>query len=192
MERFAGERERDFRGHCYRANPGTILTASFPYDTSLRRIQSPKTGFFTMTTGYTRCCAGHRRVHPNFEVRRGRAKAHFDCRRLPRSKTRLIASIPEFELCGEAGNGREGIERAQELKPDLIVLDLSMPVMNGFDAARELKVLMPSVPILMYTSFVGTNVANEALAAGVSMVASKATPRAVLVEDLRTLLKRAS
>jgi DNA-binding NarL/FixJ family response regulator len=78
------------------------------------------------------------------------------------------------------------------LKPDLIVLDLSMPVMNGFDAARELKVLMPSVPILMYTSFVGTNVANEALAAGVSMVASKATPRAVLVEDLRTLLKRAS
>ncbi len=58
----------------------------------------------------------------------------------------LIDSVLEFEVCGEAENGREGIERAGELQPDLIILDLSMPVMNGFEAARELKALLPSVP----------------------------------------------
>jgi CheY-like chemotaxis protein len=104
----------------------------------------------------------------------------------------VIDSVLEFEVCGEAENGREGIERAGELQPDLIVLDLSMPVMNGFEAARELKALFPSVPLLLYTSFVSSNVEDAALAAGVSKVASKSSPPEALVEDLRTLLKCAS
>jgi DNA-binding NarL/FixJ family response regulator len=104
----------------------------------------------------------------------------------------VIESVLEFEVCGEAENGREGIERAGELQPDLIVLDLSMPVMNGFEAARELKALLPSVPLLLYTSFVSSNVEDAALAAGVSKVASKSSPPEALVEDLRTLLKCAS
>ena len=54
----------------------------------------------------------------------------------------------DFDFCGEAENGKEAIARALELHPDLIVLDLSMPVMNGLDAARELKRLMPTVPPL--------------------------------------------
>jgi CheY-like chemotaxis protein len=49
----------------------------------------------------------------------------------------------DLEVCGEAENGRDAIEKAQRLRPDLIVLDLSMPVMNGLDAARVLKRLMP-------------------------------------------------
>jgi len=49
----------------------------------------------------------------------------------------------DFEVCGEAENGREAIEKAQRLHPDLIVMDLSMPVMNGIDAARVLKGMMP-------------------------------------------------
>ena len=104
----------------------------------------------------------------------------------------VIDSVLEFEVCGEAEDGREGIERAGELQPDLIVLDLSMPVMNGFEAARELKALLPSVPLLLYTSFVSSNVEDAALAAGVSKVASKSSPPEALVEDLRTLLKCAS
>jgi chemotaxis response regulator CheB len=59
----------------------------------------------------------------------------------------------DSEVCGEAENGKEAIEKAQELRPDLIVLDLSMPVMNGFDAARVLKRLMPAVPLIMYSAF---------------------------------------
>jgi DNA-binding NarL/FixJ family response regulator len=66
--------------------------------------------------------------------------------------TRVIESVDDFEVCGKAENGRVGVERALRLKPDLIILDLSMPVMDGLEAARELNELMPAVPILMYTS----------------------------------------
>jgi CheY-like chemotaxis protein len=55
----------------------------------------------------------------------------------------------------EASNGAEGISRAEELRPDVIILDLSMPVMNGFEAARALKLSMPGVPLLMFTNTVG-------------------------------------
>ena len=58
----------------------------------------------------------------------------------------------DFDICGEAENGRDAIEKAQQLRPDLIVLDLSMPVMNGLDAARMLKRLMPKVPLIMYSA----------------------------------------
>jgi CheY-like chemotaxis protein len=52
---------------------------------------------------------------------------------------RRFTSEADFDVCGEAENGRDAIEKAQALPPDLIVLDLSMPVMNGIDAARALK-----------------------------------------------------
>ncbi len=103
--------------------------------------------------------------------------------------TRVIESVPEFEVCGEADNGRVGIEKALRLNPDLIVLDLSMPVMNGLEAARELRDLMPELPILMYTSFLSSSLSGEALAAGVSKVASKSSSPEALVEDLRKLLE---
>lgn len=53
----------------------------------------------------------------------------------------------DFEVCGEAENGREAIERAQLLQPALIVTDLSMPLMNGLEETRILKKLMPAVPV---------------------------------------------
>ena len=65
----------------------------------------------------------------------------------------LFSREADFEVCGEAENGREAIEEAQELQPDLILLDLSMPVMNGLDAARALTRLMPEVPVIMYSAY---------------------------------------
>jgi DNA-binding NarL/FixJ family response regulator len=59
----------------------------------------------------------------------------------------------DWTVCGEAENGREGIKQALLLIPDLILMDLSMPVMNGFQAARELRRLLPKVPIVMLTTF---------------------------------------
>jgi CheY-like chemotaxis protein len=55
-------------------------------------------------------------------------------------------------VCGEAENGVDAIAKAQQLKPDLIVLDLSMPVMNGFEAAKIFRDLFPAVPIFMLTA----------------------------------------
>src|SRR5437762_5864430 len=74
----------------------------------------------------------------------------------------------DFEVCGEAANGKEAIDKALALHPDLIVLDLSMPVMNGLAAARELKDRMPSVPIILFTLYVDSFFEEEAVQPGVS------------------------
>jgi chemotaxis response regulator CheB len=66
----------------------------------------------------------------------------------------VLTSEADFEVCGEAENGREAIEKTLELRPDVIVMDLSMPVMNGVDAARALKELMPTVPLINSSSTV--------------------------------------
>jgi len=108
-----------------------------------------------------------------------------------RAFTRVLESQPNVRVCGEAENGRIAIDQAKRLKPDLIVLDLSMPVMNGLEAARILRTMMPSTPILMYTSFATSNLAEEALAAGVSKVSTKSSPPA-LINDLQMLLKNAA
>ncbi len=93
-----------------------------------------------------------------------------------------------WEVCGEAADGREAIEKAQQLKPDLIVLDLSMPVMNGLEAARVLKGLFPSLPLVMFTNFDTPQLTNEALSAGVSAVVSK-SKLADLVDEIQALLE---
>ena len=102
----------------------------------------------------------------------------------------LFKCEADFEVCGEAENGREAIIKALELSPDLIVLDLSMPVMNGLDAARELKRLMPTVPLIMYSAFGDGFVEQQARLVGISELVSKSQPAAILVSKARSLLYR--
>lgn len=63
----------------------------------------------------------------------------------------LLSSNPDFEVVGEADNGRDAIRRVIQLKPDLVIMDLSMPGMNGMDAVREIKDRMPEVMVLVLT-----------------------------------------
>ena len=76
-------------------------------------------------------------------------------------------------ICSEAKDGAEALDEAAKLKPDLIVLDYSMPVMNGLQAAPLLKKILPDTPILMFTMFANPQFAELALAAGVRAVCSK-------------------
>jgi two-component system nitrate/nitrite response regulator NarL len=64
---------------------------------------------------------------------------------------KIFEAEEHYEICAEASNGEEAIDLAKQHRPDLIILDLSMPVMNGIDAARELKRIMPHVPIILFT-----------------------------------------
>src|SRR3979411_741294 len=64
----------------------------------------------------------------------------------------LFTREGDFDVCGEAENGRDAIEKAQLLRPNLIVTDLSMPVMNGLEETRALKKLIPAVPVIIFTS----------------------------------------
>jgi DNA-binding NarL/FixJ family response regulator len=93
----------------------------------------------------------------------------------------LFSREPDFEVCGEAENGRKAVEKAQALHPDLILLDLSMPVMNGLDAARALKRLMPEVPIVMFGAYSDSFAEKEARSAGASALVSKSEQMSVLV-----------
>jgi CheY-like chemotaxis protein len=64
---------------------------------------------------------------------------------------RMFEREEHYDLCAEAEDGKQAIELAVQHHPDLIILDLSMPVMNGLEAAHELKKLMPKVPIILFT-----------------------------------------
>jgi len=101
---------------------------------------------------------------------------------------RVFTSEAEFDLCGEAENGRDAIEKAQALHPDLIVMDLSMPVMNGIDAARTLKTLMPMVPVIIFSEYSDVFSEQEARSAGISALVSKSEHVSVLVDRVRALL----
>ena len=74
------------------------------------------------------------------------------------------------------------------MRPDLIVLDLSMPVMNGLDAAHVLKRLMPKVPLIMYRAFGDGYVEQQASLLGISAVVSKSEPATTVVGAARSLL----
>ena len=70
---------------------------------------------------------------------------------------KLFQAEKDYDLCAEAENGKQAIELAQQCHPDLIILDLSMPVMSGLEAARELKKLLPTVPIILFTQYENTD-----------------------------------
>jgi len=111
-----------------------------------------------------------------------------DVEMIRRAVRELFTSEADFDVCGEAANGQEAIERAQEFHPDLIVLDLSMPVMNGLDAAKVLKTLMPAVPLIIFSEYSDVFSHEEARAAGVSALVSKSEHMSVLLEKARALL----
>ncbi len=97
-----------------------------------------------------------------------------------------------WAVYGEAENGQQAIEKAGQLKPDLIVLDLSMPVMNGLQATFELKKLLPSTPIVMFTSFKTDYLRDQALKAGVTVVIEKSNSLVVLVNAIQSLFPEQS
>jgi len=109
-----------------------------------------------------------------------------------RALCELFKREAEFEVCGEAANGRQALSKVLELHPDLIVMDLSMPEMNGLETARELRRLMSGVPIILCTLFGDATIKQEAQRVGISEVVSKSQPSTVLIGKARDLLFRAS
>jgi two-component system, chemotaxis family, chemotaxis protein CheY len=93
-----------------------------------------------------------------------------------------------FRFYGEAENGAEGIEVVKELRPDLAIVDLSMPVMNGLQASAELRKLFPDMPIILFSLYGYGSVRTEAIRAGVSAVISKEEDIPVLLNKAHELL----
>src|SRR5579863_5654164 len=78
----------------------------------------------------------------------------------------MLESHPGWEVCAEAADGREAVELAASATPDLILLDIGMPNLNGLEAARQILASCPDVPILILTMHDSDNVVREVLRAG--------------------------
>jgi CheY-like chemotaxis protein len=100
---------------------------------------------------------------------------------------RIFEATEDYDLCAEATNGQEAIELALKHRPDLIILDMSMPVLNGLDAAKRLKNLMPDVPIILFTQHADQTNTLSAADLPVDRIVSKGDA-ANLMGHVRSLL----
>ena len=95
-----------------------------------------------------------------------------------------------WEVCGEAETGREAILKAGELHPQVVIVDLAMPEMNGITAARILKRKMPEAHLILFTMYRDVFNADEANCAGISAVFSKTEPITPLLDKAQSLVAR--
>jgi DNA-binding NarL/FixJ family response regulator len=99
-----------------------------------------------------------------------------------------IETKTAFNVCGEAEHGREAIQKAKELQPDLILLDLSMPVMTGAEAAVILKREVPRMKIILFSMHVDDISKSVESAVGVDLTLSKSDGISKLADHLNALL----
>lgn len=104
------------------------------------------------------------------------------------SLKKIFSENPDWTVCGEAANGQEALVLAQQRKPDLIVLDIGMPVMDGLQAAREILKLTPEVPIVLYTLHKTKEIEWEGEKVGARRVLAKSDNSDVLVQCLKEVL----
>jgi DNA-binding NarL/FixJ family response regulator len=83
-----------------------------------------------------------------------------------RAGVRSVLESRGIEVCGEAANGQEALAKALQLRPDLIILDITMPVLDGFSAAREIHKLLPNVGILLLSMHESASMVNVAKSSG--------------------------
>jgi DNA-binding NarL/FixJ family response regulator len=99
----------------------------------------------------------------------------------------VIEREPGWEVCGMAGNGREAVALAAELKPDVIVMDMTMPELNGLDAAIQIKRRLPSTEILILTAHQADDLVRKAFEAGVKGFLFKSDAHTYLIQAIEAL-----
>jgi DNA-binding NarL/FixJ family response regulator len=93
-----------------------------------------------------------------------------------------------WEVCGEAENGREAVDKVLELKADIVVLDLSMPILNGLEAAREIRAVAPKTKIIIFSMHDSPRIAEEAKRAGADAYLAKTAHFTELQKTIAALL----
>jgi DNA-binding NarL/FixJ family response regulator len=99
----------------------------------------------------------------------------------------MLESRPEWKVCGEAADGRAAVRLALELKPDIAVIDLELPVLNGLEATRQIKRELPEVEVLIYTMYETEELIRKVLAAGARGYVLKSDSGQSLIEAVEAL-----
>ena len=99
-----------------------------------------------------------------------------------------ILSHDGIEVCGEASNGIEAVTNAVQLRPDIVILDLTMPLMGGFEAARKLRKVFPDIPILIYSMHGSDQLIKEIRRLGLQGFVSKSDISKALPEAVNALV----
>jgi DNA-binding NarL/FixJ family response regulator len=99
----------------------------------------------------------------------------------------ILRAFPEWELCGEAENGQQAIRLAEALKPDIIIMDVSMPELNGLEATRIIHSVLPNTKILLLTLHSSTELLRSAFRAGARGYVLKSDAEHELIRALNVL-----
>ena len=98
-----------------------------------------------------------------------------------------LVSREGFEVCAEASNGKEAVEKAKEFNPDLVILDITMPLLNGLDAARQIRGFAPETPIVILSVHKSRQLMEEARKIGVQGYLIKGEPVEKLIQAVDTV-----
>jgi len=101
-----------------------------------------------------------------------------------------LAQESQFDICGEAENGQDAVAKVRQLNPDAVILDVSMPVMNGLEAAREIRRIAPSTKIVMFSMHDSAQMSEAAKQAGADAFVLKSAPGRQLVHAIHDVLLR--
>ena len=101
---------------------------------------------------------------------------------------RVLEAKPEWEICGEATNGQEAVRMARELTPDVIIMDVTMPVMSGFEAADEISRLPIGPRVLFFTMHDADSMAGSVRRSGAQGYVVKSRAAQDLIQALERLL----
>ena len=102
---------------------------------------------------------------------------------------RVLEAKPEWQICGEAANGQEAVRMAQELTPDVIIMDVTMPVMSGFEAADEISRLPIGSRVLFFTMHDSGSMAGSVRRTGAHGYVVKSRAAQDLIQAMERLLK---
>lgn len=99
----------------------------------------------------------------------------------------ILLSRDGTEVCGEAVNGQDALEKARKLSPDLIVLDVTMPVMGGLEAAKQIHKMLPETPILIFSMHESQQLVDEAKRVGARGYVTKSQAGSKLLQAVNAL-----
>ena len=99
----------------------------------------------------------------------------------------LLSKMPEWEIIGEVDNGRDAVSMTEKLRPDIVILDIGMPQLNGLDATRQIKKISPETEVLIFTAHESEELVHDVFDSGARSYIMKTDAADHLIEALKAL-----